>query len=98
MEYVFDFDPEKNAILKEDRGIGFEDVITLMESGEIVSVIAHPNQQRYPHQYICEVDIKGYIYIVPFVITGYRIFLKTIYPSRKATKKHRRKSYYGEEN
>ena len=89
-DYNFDFDAEKNTLLKEERGIGFEEIIALIESGKLLSVLAHPNAKKYPHQFIYEVDVDGYVYVVPFVKTSTGIFLKTIHPSRKATKKHKR--------
>jgi uncharacterized DUF497 family protein len=85
----FDFDPEKNRHLKETRGVCFEDVIALMEDGKTSVLSRHPNQEKYPHQLICEVEIDGYMYVVPLVRQGEGYFLKTIYPSRKATKKRR---------
>jgi hypothetical protein len=89
IEYIFEFDYEKSAWLKEERGIGFEEIIALIESGKLLGVLEYPNKQKYPHQFIYEVDVDGYVYVVPFVKTESRIFLKTIHPSRKATKKHR---------
>jgi uncharacterized DUF497 family protein len=91
MRYTFAFDAEKSALLKEERGIGFEEIIALIESDKLLGILAHPNQKKYSHQFIAEVDVEGYIYIVPFVMNGTQIFLKTIYPSRKMTKKYRSK-------
>ena len=88
--YSFEFDPEKNVLLKKERGIGFEEIIALIESGKLINILGHPNKKKYPHQFIYEVDVGGYVYIVPFVKHESRIFLKTIHPSRKATKKHQR--------
>lgn len=36
-----------------------------------------------------EVDVDGYVYRVPAVREGRTVVLKTIYPSRQATKRHR---------
>jgi hypothetical protein len=51
-------------------------------------ILNHKNQKRYPDQKIYAVEINNYVYLVPFVETEKEIFLKTIIPSRKATKKY----------
>jgi len=84
--YYFEFDLKKDALLQRERGVGFEQIVTLIEAGRIVDVRTHHNPKKYPHQHIIEVDSGAYIYLVPCVITGSKIFLKTIYPSRKAQK------------
>ncbi len=87
---VFRWDNEKNAWLKENRGICFEQVVILMERGDVLEAIEHPNQERYPKQKIATVLIDNYAYLVPYVQESDEIFLKTIIPSRKATNKHMR--------
>jgi len=82
----FEFDPDKNQKLKDGREISFEEIILLIDEGFLIEVLDHPNPKKYPNQKIYAVDVDGYVYLVPFVRTGNRIFLKTIYPSRKATK------------
>ncbi|HLF47796.1 MAG TPA: DUF4258 domain-containing protein [Methylomirabilota bacterium] len=82
----YDFDPDKNAWLARERGITFEQIIALIESGRLLRVLEHPNKARYPDQLLYEVDVDGYVYIVPAVRKGGSLFLKTVYPSRKATK------------
>jgi|SRR3989338_7706503 len=84
----FEFDLEKNATLKSDRGISFEEIILLIDEGHLLDVVEHPNKLRYRNQQIYVVDVEGYVYLVPFVREGNKIFLKTIYPSRKATKEY----------
>ncbi len=79
---------EKNRKLKEQRGISFEDVIIEIEKGHILDILEHPNQQRYAGQRIFVVEINGYAYLVPFIETEKEVFLKTVIPSRKATKKY----------
>ena len=88
----FDWSTEKNQQLVEQRGISFEHVITAIEQGGLVNVLEHPNQERYPGQLIYVVDIEQYLYLVPFVTEadGSR-FLKTIIPSRKATRDYQRR-------
>ena len=85
---VFRWDNEKNELLKTIRGVCFEQVVILMERGDVLDTIEHPNQKRYPGQKIAVVRIDDYAYLVPYVETGDELFLKTIIPSRKATNKH----------
>jgi len=82
------WNPEKNEQLKEERGVSFEDVVFHIEAGDEVDIFDHPNQKRYPGQKISVVLIEGYAYLVPFVESEEEIFLKTIIPSRKATKQY----------
>lgn len=85
---LYAWDPEKNARLKKERGVSFEDVVFHIDAGDEIDLFEHPNQARYPGQKISVVAIEGYAYLVPFVETETEIFLKTIIPSRKATRKH----------
>ena len=86
-EWNYAFDPEKNARLVEERGINFEQIIALIEGGKLIQVLEHPDKAKYPNQLLYEIDVDGYVYVVPVVKEGRLLFLKTIYPSRKATKK-----------
>jgi uncharacterized DUF497 family protein len=79
---------DKNEKLKKERGISFEDVIYYIETGKLHAILEHKNQERYPGQKIYVVEIDNYIYLVPFMETENEIFLKTIIPSRKTTKKY----------
>lgn len=81
----------KNALLKAERGVSFEDVVFHIMAGDILDTVDHPNQKRYPGQQIHIIAIEEYVYLVPFVETDEEVLLKTIIPSRKATK-----SYLGE--
>lgn len=81
--------PEKNETLKAERGISFEDVVFHIQAGDIIETYDHPNQSRYPGQQIHEIEVEDYVYLVPFVESDEEVFLKTIIPSRKATKKRR---------
>ena len=87
MKY-YAWDPEKNALLKKQQGVSFEDVVFHIEAGDEVDVLQHPNPRRYPNQKVSVVLIEGYAYLVPFVESKTEIFLKTIIPSRKATKQY----------
>jgi hypothetical protein len=79
---------EKNDLLKEERGISFEEVVLSIQLGNEVDIFDHPNQARYPGQKISVVLIEDYAYLVPFMETEEEIFLKTIIPSRKVTKQY----------
>lgn len=85
---VFRWDNEKNELLKNSRGVCFEQVVILMEREDVLETIEHPNQDRYPGQKIAAVRIEDYVYLVPYVQENDEIFLKTIIPSRKATNKY----------
>ena len=85
---IFRWDNEKNELLKNDRGVCFEQVVLLMERGEVLDTIEHPNQERYPGQKIAVVMIDTYAYLVPYIEYNEKIFLKTIIPSRKATNEY----------
>lgn len=87
MKY-FDWDEEKNDRLKSERGVCFEDVLTAIDEGDLLEVLDHHNPGKYPSQKIYIVKIEDYAYLVPFVDEGDKRFLKTIYPSRKMTKKY----------
>lgn len=82
---IFSWDNKKNELLKNSRGVCFEQVVLLMEKGDVLDTIEHPNQERYPEQKIAVVVIDAYVYLVPYVEHNEEIFLKTIIPSRKAT-------------
>ncbi|MDO4232895.1 MAG: BrnT family toxin [Lautropia sp.] len=82
----FQWSPDKNELLLESRGISFEDIVVAVESGGLLDIVEHPNQQRYPGQRILIVDLLGYAYLVPYVEEAEYFFLKTIIPSRKATR------------
>lgn len=84
----FDWDEKKNAKLKLEREIGFEDVVTAIHEGDLLVTLNHPNKERYPNQKIYIVNIENYAYVVPFIETEGKKILKTIYPSRKMTKKY----------
>ncbi|QYZ65020.1 MAG: BrnT family toxin [Gammaproteobacteria bacterium (ex Lamellibrachia satsuma)] len=85
---TFAWNPEKNDLLKEERGVSFEEVVLHIQLGNEVDIYDHPNQGRYPGQKISVVLIEGYAYLVPFVENEDEIFLKIIIPSRKATKQY----------
>jgi len=79
---------EKNNRLKLERDVSFEEVLAAMSHGALLDVVDHPNKEQYPTQRMFVVRIRGYAYLVPFVETENEVFLKTIIPSRIATKKY----------
>ncbi|MCX6154125.1 MAG: DUF4258 domain-containing protein [Candidatus Kapabacteria bacterium] len=85
---VFRWNEEKNNFLKKERNISFEQITKAITKNCLIETKDHPNQQKYPNQRIFYVNIKDYIYAVPFVEDDNKIFLKTIYPDRNATKKY----------
>ncbi|MDO9130953.1 MAG: hypothetical protein Q7U34_13915 [Anaerolineales bacterium] len=85
---TFAWNDEKNRLLKADRQVCFEDVVISIEMGFLLDVLEHPNQEKYKRQKIFVVRIDDYIYLVPFVESDDEVFLKTIIPSRKATRKY----------
>jgi len=84
----FAWDDAKNAKLKADRGIGFEDVVFHIERGDLLDILEHPNPERCGGQRIFVVQRDDCVYLVPFVGDEHKVFLKTIIPSRKATKQY----------
>lgn len=78
--------PEKNESLKSARGVSFEGIVVAIESGGLLDILEHPNKARYPNQKILIVAFAGYVYLVPFIEEADHFFLKTVIPSRKATR------------
>ena len=87
----FDWNADKNIWLQQQREINFEVVVFHIQSGNLLDIIDHPNPSKYPDQGILVVDIDNYVYLVPFVEEQSGLFLKTIIPSRKATRDYRKK-------
>jgi len=83
---MFDWSDEKDEELRRERGIGFEDILFHLQAGDLLLTAAHPNKRKYPNQKIMYIRVDDYVYMVPFVSEGRIRFLKTIIPSRKATK------------
>jgi len=84
----FSWNTDKNKQLQNERNISFEEVVFYITKGWLLDVVEHPNQEKYSGQRIFIVNINNYAYLVPFVETEKEVFLKTIIPSRKATKKY----------
>jgi uncharacterized DUF497 family protein len=84
----FDWNDEKNELLEETRGICFEDILIHIKNGDVIDVIKHPQKERYLKQNIMVINIEGYVYLVPSVKSKGIRFMKTIIPSRKATREY----------
>jgi hypothetical protein len=84
----YDWNEEKNQMLKTERDVCFEDVVSALNEGRIFAVLPHPQSKRHPNQKIFVVEMFDYAYLVPFVEDNEKIFFKTIIPSRDATKKY----------
>ncbi len=81
---------EKNNWLKANRNISFEDVELAILENRVLDILEHHNKERYPDQKLLIVEINNYAYVVPYIEKGEDIFLITIFPSRKFTKKYLR--------
>jgi uncharacterized DUF497 family protein len=85
---VFAWNDDKNAFLQANRNISFEEIVLYIEKGYLLDVLEHPSPEKYPGQKVFVVQVDQYAYLVPFVEDESEVFLKTIIPSRKATKKY----------
>lgn len=82
------WDPVKSEQLQKDRGISFEEIVYHLGRGDVLDILEHPNPKRYPGQRVFVVRVDEYVYLVPFVEQEREVFLKTIIPSRKATRRY----------
>lgn len=94
---IYRWDLRKNERLKEKRTISFDEVVLQLEAAEPLDILEHPNKARYPKQRIFVVQLREYAYLVPFVESEDEVFLKTIIPSRKATRDYLGKGETDEE-
>ena len=86
MTKPFRWDPDKNEQLIQERGVSFEQIAIAVENGDLLQIVQHPHVEKYPRQKIMIVGIDGYAFLIPFVEEIDYLFLKTIIPSRKATR------------
>lgn len=87
MKY-FDWNDKKNKWLKENRNISFEEIVVEITGNNLLDILNHPNKKKYPNQKMFYVNINDYVFAIPFVEDDEKIFLKTIIPDKKATKKY----------
>ena len=85
---LFEWDDNKNEVLKSNRNISFEEIVFYIANDFILDIASHPNPSKYPNQRMFIINIDNYAYLVPFIEKNEIIYLKTIIPSRKATKKY----------
>jgi len=86
----FDWNKLKNEKLKAERNVCFEDVLIAIDTGAVLDDVKHPKVLRYGTQRMLFVVIEDYVYVVPYIEDDEKVFLRTIIPSRKATKKYLR--------
>ena len=82
----FRWSDEKDAWLREHRGVSFEDIVVSIDAGHMLATRQHHSEGAYAHQELYFVEINDYVYMVPFVRDAGWIFLKTVIPTRKGTK------------
>ena len=101
MLITYNFSEAKNRELIKERRISFEEIISAIANNSIIAIVEHHNLQRYPNQQMYIIEFNCYAYLIPFIVQDSyaylipfivqdsgEIFLKTIIPSRKATKKY----------
>jgi hypothetical protein len=82
----FCWNADKNEALKIGRSISFEEIALAIEADGLLDELRHPNSEKYPNQSVLVVALDGYVYLVPYVEESDYYFLKTVIPSRKATR------------
>ena len=92
-DFELEWNEDKNLLLIQERNVCFEDIVTCIENDRLLDIIKNPSQDRL-NQFCLIVDISNYAYVVPFVKNGNIFFLKTIYKSRKQTKKYLRGDHH----
>jgi len=85
MAKVFEWNQEKNQKLIKERGISFEAIVLQIEAGQVIAIVPGKGKFRHQKQYVLE--LNNYVYVVPFVEESERVFLKTVIPSRRLTKR-----------
>ena len=94
----FRWNHEKNEALKIERDISFEIIVLAIEADGLLDELRHPNTDKYPNQSVLVVAFDGYVYLVPYVEEPDYYFLKTVIPSRKATREYLLRSNPDEKN
>lgn len=85
---IFNWNNEKNKVLKKCRNISFERIIVAIEQNCLLDILEHPNKEKYSNQLLLLVEIDRYVYVVPCILENDVCFLKTIFPSRKYTARY----------
>ncbi len=89
---LINWNREKNEWLRKNRGICFEDILFYLDNNYLIDDVKHPNQVKFSGQRMMVFNIVEYIHLIPYVESEDEIFLKTIIPSRKATKNYLEKN------
>lgn len=82
----FRWNHDKNEALKIERSVSFEEIVLALEADGLLDQLRHPNPDKYPNQSVLVVALDAYVYLVPCVEESDYFFLKTVIPSRKATR------------
>jgi len=82
----FRWNHDKNEALKIERSVSFEEIVLALEADGLLDRLRHPNPEKYPNQSVLVVALDAYVYLVPYVEESDYFFLKTVIPSRKATR------------
>ena len=88
----FRWNHDKNEALKIERGISFEEIVLAIEADGLLDILRHPNPAKYQNQSVLVVALDGYVYLAPYVEEPDYFFLKTVIPSRKATRDYLQRS------
>ena len=89
---MFRWNHEKNETLKVQRNMSFEEIVLAIEADGLLDELRHPNPEKYPNQSVFVVALDNYVYLVPYVEEPDYYFLKTVIPSRKATRDYLHRS------
>jgi hypothetical protein len=94
---IYEYSDSKNQQLINERHISFEEIIAALDNGQLLDIVVQANKNKYPNQKIYVVQINSYVYLVPFVEKDDQtVFLKTIFPSRKAKKQYMKNEVFNE--
>ena len=85
---LINWNSTKNQQLIAERGISFEDIVFCLQQGGLLDDVDHPNSDKYPDQRMFVVNIDDYVHLVPYIENRKEIFLKTVIPSRMATRQY----------
>lgn len=82
---IFNWNKDKNELLKQQRNISFEEVVSAIKNGKLLDIIENPSS-NFENQKCFVLEIYSYIWLVPYIENEKEIFLKTAFPSRKHQK------------
>ncbi len=86
----YEWEPLKNERLKAERDVSFEKIVFHLARGDVWKLADDPDQEKHPGQKIYFVIMDEYVYLVPYAVEKDCVFLKTIIPSRKATRAYKK--------